>query len=405
MMAFVSFSTLVPLVLARIVVGRRGFAGLAGLAFLAALVPTVLIPTGPARAIETTAKQAILMDFETGTVLMEKNARSPMYPASMTKVMTAYIAFQRLSEGRLSLDDEIPVSEKAWRKGGSKMFIEVGNRVRVEDILRGIIVQSGNDASIALAEALSGTEGAFAEKMNETALDIGMTDTQFRNSTGWPDPEHYTTAYDLARLAQRLIADFPEYYHYYSETEFTWNEIRQGNRNPLLYRPGLGADGLKTGHTEAAGYGLTASAKRGDQRLIAVINGLDSVRARGTEAEKILEWGFRNFENRTLFKAGDTVEEAGVWLGVEETVPLVTKEPVRLTLPRSGNADMTAVVRYDGPIPAPIAEGAHVATLTVSATDLQPIEIPLYAAHTVEKLGFMGRILAAARTLVFGAVQ
>ncbi|MCR9255993.1 MAG: D-alanyl-D-alanine carboxypeptidase [Alphaproteobacteria bacterium] len=361
--------------------------------------------SGPAHALETKAKQAILLDFETGTVLMEKDARTRMYPASMSKIMTVYIAFQKLVEGRLSMDDEIPVSEKAWRKGGSKMFIEVGDRIRVEDILRGIIIQSGNDASIALAEALAGTEDAFADLMTQTARDIGMTDSQFRNATGWPDPDHYVTAYDLAVLAQRLVADFPQYYHFYKEKEFTWNGIKQGNRNPLLYRPGLGADGIKTGHTEASGYGLAASAIRGDHRLIAVVNGLDSVKARGTEAEKLLEWGFRNFENRTLFKAGETVEEAGVWLGVEDTVPLVTREDVRLTLPRGKSADMSAVVRYEGPLPAPIAEGAQVATLTVTAQDLDPIEIPLYAQRSIEKLGFLGRIVAAAETLIFGAVQ
>ena len=357
------------------------------------------------QAIETKAPQAILIDFETGTVLMESSARTQMYPASMTKIMTAYVAFRRLEDGTLSLNDEIPVSEKAWRKGGSKMFIEVGNRIRVEDILRGIIVQSGNDASIALAEALAGSEDAFAQVMTDVGRDIGMTNSQFRNSTGWPDSEHFVTAADLALLAQRLIADFPQFYHLWSEKEFTWNGIKQGNRNPLLYRPGLGADGLKTGHTQAAGYGLTASAERDGRRLILVVNGLDSVRDRGSEAEKLLEWGFRNFENKTLFSAGESVEEAGVWLGVEETVPLIPTQDVRLTLPRSSNADVKAVIRYEGPIPAPITKGEKLATLVVSADGLETTEVPLYAGMDVPKLGFVGRVIAAAKNLIFGAVQ
>ena len=246
------------------------------LGFAIAAILAVVLPT-QAATMETQAEEAFLVDFQTGAVLLDKNADVRMPPSSMSKMMTAYMVFERLKDGRLSLDDELPVSEKAWRKGGSKMFVEVGDQVRVEDLLRGVIVQSGNDACIVLAEGLAGSEEAFAEQMTAKGREIGLTGSNFTNATGWPDENHYVTARDLATLAERIIVDHPEYYHYYSEKEFTWNDIRQGNRNPLLYR-NVGADGLKTGHTEAAGYGLTASAMQNGRRLLLVVNGLPSVR-------------------------------------------------------------------------------------------------------------------------------
>ena len=360
-------------------------------------------PIGDARAqsIDTAAREAILIDYDTGQVLMEKDADLRMPPASMSKIMTVFLAFERLKDGRLTLDDEIPISEKAWRKGGSKMFVEVGSRVRVEDILRGIIIQSGNDAAIALAEAIAGTEEAFAELMTEKAAELGMENTTFRNATGWPDSEHRMTARDLSILAREMISRFQEYYAIYSETTFTYNDIKQGNRNPLLYKA-MGADGLKTGHTQNAGYGLTASAKRGDRRLILVVNGLQSVRQRSSESERLLEWGFREFDNYTLFKAGDTVESGAVWLGSTPTVPLVVDDDVILTMPRNARKAMRVTVHYDGPLPAPLVAGQEVAQLQVSAPGFEDVIVPLKAGQDVAVLGPVGRLTAAINYLVWG---
>ncbi|GAB4393512.1 MAG: D-alanyl-D-alanine carboxypeptidase family protein [Kiloniellaceae bacterium] len=355
-----------------------------------------------AATIETQAEEAFLVDFDTGAVLLNKNADVQMPPSSMSKMMTAFMVFDRLQDGRLSLDDELTVSEKAWRKGGSKMFVEVGNQVRVEDLLRGVIVQSGNDACIVLAEALAGSEDAFAEQMNARALEIGLTNSHFANATGWPDENHYVTARDLATLAKRIIVDHPEYYHYYSEKEFTWNDIRQGNRNPLLYK-NVGADGLKTGHTEAAGYGLTASAVQNGRRLILVINGLPSVKARADESERLMSWGFREFNNYALFKAGDAVDEAAVWLGDEDTVPLVIADDLTVTLPRNDRNGMQVSVVYDSPIPAPIPAGQEIAKLRVSWPGGVPVEVPLQAGQDVEQLGPFGRIAASIKFLLLGS--
>lgn len=356
----------------------------------------------PASAIDTTAREALLVDFDTGAVLFEKSADVLMPPASMTKIMTAYLAFERIKQGRLSLDDEIPISEKAWRKGGSKMFVEVNTRVKVADIMRGVVVQSGNDAAIALAEALEGSESAFAEAMTEKALQLGMTNTQFRNATGWPDPEHYMTARDLAALAIATIRDFPKYYPIYSEKTFTYNKIKQGNRNPLLYK-GVGADGLKTGHTKAAGYGLTASVKRAGRRLVLVINGLASVRKRTTESQSLIDWGFREFNNYNLLTANETVESVGVWLGTAKTVPLVLEQDLTLTLARAARKKLKVAVVVEEPVPAPIVKGQRVATLKITAPDTKTIELPLVAAESVERLGMFNRVMAAVGYLIWGA--
>ena len=260
-----------------------------------ALVAFGVLASQPARAYETSAGQAILVDANTGTVLFEKNADEITFPSSMTKLMTIYLVFAHLADGSLHLDDELPVSEKAWRMQGSKMFVEVGTSVRVEDLLRGVVVQSGNDATVVLAEGLAGSEEAFAVEMTEMAQELGMTNSVFRNASGWPDPDHVSSARDLAILAQRTIEDFPQYYHYYAEEVFVWHDIEQHNRNPLLYNT-PGADGLKTGHTEAAGYGLTASAERDGRRLILVVNGLASTQERASEGQRLIEYGFREFE-------------------------------------------------------------------------------------------------------------
>lgn len=356
---------------------------------------------GQVLGFETSAKQAILIDNETGTVLLEKASEELMHPASMSKLMTVYMVFERLGDGSLKLDDTMRVSEKAWRMGGSKMFVKVNSRVSVEDLLRGVIVQSGNDASIVLAEGLASSEDAFAEAMTRRARELGMNDSVFKNATGWPDPEHLVTSRDMATLAQHVIRDFPEYYGYFAETTFTYNKIKQGNRNPLLYR-GAGADGLKTGHTEQSGYGLVASSERNGRRLILVINGLDSVNARSREAERLLDFGFREFKNYELFGDGETVDEAPVWLGEADTVPLVLEAPLTITMQRKARRDMKVVVQMDRPIPAPVRKGDRVATLVITAKDSETIEKPLFAAQDVDRRGLIGRVTAAISHLVFG---
>ncbi|GHD47307.1 D-alanyl-D-alanine carboxypeptidase [Thalassobaculum fulvum] len=369
---------------------------------VAVAVAAVMALARPVAAMDTNAREAILMDYDTGQILFAKDADKPMPPASMTKIMTVFLAFERLKDGRLKETDEIPISETAWRKGGSKMFVEVGTRVPLSDILQGIIVQSGNDATIALAEAISGSEEAFAELMTRRAHELGLVDSTFRNSTGWPDPEHRTTAHDLARLAAEVIRRFPEHYALFSETSYTYNNIKQGNRNPLLYK-NMGADGLKTGHTENAGYGLTASAKRGDRRLILVVNGLKSVRERSDEAERLLEWGFREFEHVNLARQGMPVETAEVWLGDSPKVPLVSDRDISLSVRRTARKDMTVTVEYTGPIPAPIVAGQPIAMLRVSVPDMEDRSFPLYAGADVGRLGPVGRITSALGHLIWGA--
>lgn len=355
-----------------------------------------------AQAIETNAREAYIMDFDTGTVLLNKNGDTLTEPASMTKMMTVHMLFKHIKDGSVSMDDTFHVSEKAWRKGGSKMFVEVNSDVSVSDLLHGIIVQSGNDAAIVVAEGLAGTEEAFAEEMTEEARNIGMTKSVFKNSTGWPAEGHLVTVHDLATLARDTIRNFPDLYSLYSVKEFTYNGIRQPNRNPLL-GTSAGVDGLKTGHTESAGYGLTASAERDGRRLIIVVNGLSSVRERRTESQKLLDWGFREFDNYDLFAEGETISSANVWLGAETKVDLVADQKILLTLPRSASRDMKVSVVYDGPIPAPISKGDQIATLKVDVPDQETREFPLYAAHDVGRLGFVGRIGAAIKYLLWGA--
>ena len=373
---------------------RRAFATL--VVFFAILAFAV-----PTRAADTSASEAILIDMSTGTVLFQKNADEMTYPSSMTKMMTMYLVFKHLAEGGLSLDATLPVSERAWRMGGSKMFVEVDTRVGVEDLIRGVVVQSGNDATIVLAEGISGSEEAFAIEMTDQAHEMGMTNSNFRNASGWPDPEHVTTARDLATLAIRTIEDFPDYYPYYKETTFTYSDIEQSNRNPLLYTAS-GADGLKTGHTEAAGYGLTASAERDGRRLVLVINGVPSSEERAREAERLLEWGFREFDAYALLNAGETVTDAEVWLGDENTVPLVLEEDLIITMSREARRDMAVKAVFEGPIPAPIVKGTPVAMLVLEAPGMETIEVPLLAGADVGELSMFSRLGAAISYLVFG---
>ena len=364
------------------------------------------VPAAHAESIETSARQAIVVDYKTGTVLLEKNADDLMAPSSMSKLMTTYMVFEKLKEGSWKLTDRLPVSETVWKKhvrsGGSLMFLPVNSTPTVDELIHGVIIQSGNDACSVLAEAYSGSEEAFGEEATRRARQMGMRNTTLRNASGLPDPDHLTTARDLSILARHLINDFPEYFPIYSQREFTFNGIRQGNRNPLLYSVS-GADGLKTGHTAAAGYGLVGTVKRGERRVIMVINGLKSIKERAEESERLIEWAFREFENYALFKSGDVVADADVWLGEAATVPLVAGDKLEVTMPRKARRDMKVTAVYDGPIAAPIKKGQPVGKLVIAAPGVDTVELPLLAGADVEKLGFTGRMGAALKHILWGS--
>ena len=351
--------------------------------------------------IDTQAAFAYIVDASTGAVLLDKNATQRMFPSSMTKLMTVYVVFEKLSKGELKMDDTLMVSENAWRKGGSKMFVDLNSRVRIEDLLRGAIISSGNDACIVLAEGIGGSEEKFAELMTVKARAIGMTDTNYRNATGWPAEDHYSTAKDLALLARRTIEDFPQFYPMYAEREFRYGGIPQPNRNPLLSRSS-GTDGLKTGHTEASGYGLTASSIRQGRRIIMVVNGLPTMRARAVESERLTDWAFREFENYTLIKADEVMERADVWLGEAKQVALTASAPLQITLPRRVRKDMKVTLSYKSPLAAPIAKGDVVAKLIVTAPSVDPVELPLIAGADVARLTGIGRIREVAMLKIFG---
>ena len=346
-------------------------------------------PLGP---VDTTARWAFIQDFATGAALLEKNADVEMPPSSMTKLMTIYLVYDRLKQGHMKLEDELLVSERAWKMGGSKMFVQIGAQVKVEDLIRGVIVQSGNDACIVFAEAISGSEEQFAELMNVKAKELGLTHSYFKNSTGWPDPEQHMSCRDIATLERRIIRDFPEYYHYDSEKTFKYNNIEQGNRNPLVQKGT--ADGLKTGHTEAGGYGLAASGKRGERRVIVVLNGLDSMHQRAEEGERLLDWAFANFEDVTLFTAGDVIERVPVWLGASPTVPLVGGRDLVVTMPRNWRKNASVKVSYDTPLRAPVTKGTTLGKLVVSGNGVPAMEVPLLAGQDVPLLSLPGRAMA-----------
>ncbi len=361
-----------------------------------------MVAAVPVMGLESPASRVLLLDVNTNTVLFEKNADAAAPPASMSKLMTLYMLFERLADGGLSLTDTFSVSEKAWRMGGSKMFVRVNSRISVEDLIRGIVVQSGNDACIVVAEGLAGTEPAFAEEMTRRGREIGLENSTFQNASGWPDADHAMSARDLAILANRLITDFPQYYGYFAEKSFTYNKIRQGNRNPLLYKS-FGADGLKTGHTSKAGYGMVASTLRKDRRLILVIGGLGSVNQRAREAERLLNWGYREFGNYDLFTANEVVSQADVWLGTSSEVPLVIRDELTITISRKARRGLRVSVVYDEPLAAPIGKGDKVAELHITAPDTKNLSIPLFAGAGVDKLGMFGRLSAAVSYLVWGS--
>ncbi len=350
--------------------------------------------------VATKAKQAYLYCPQTGTVLLDVNSDQLMPPSSMTKIMTVYLLFDRIVSGEISLDDKFPVSKLAWRKGGSKMFVEVGTYVLVEDLIRGIVVQSGNDACIVVAEALCGGEDVFAAEMTRKAKELGAINSTFKNSTGWPDPLHVSTAKDLATIAEKLMTKFPDLYHYFSEPEFTYYGIRQENRNPLIKR-GMGIDGLKTGSTDAGGYGMVASGVQDGQRLILVINGLKTAGERAWEAEMLMSWGFRNFATPTLFKKGEEVVKTNVWLGDKPQVGLTVDKDVQVTLSRAQMKQMKVEAVYDEPIDVSRI-GQIVGKVTITIPDRQPIEAPLRAMGDVKSAGFFNRLHAALYYLFWG---
>lgn len=371
------------------------------LLFRALLAVAVFSPfTASAQApspVETAADYAVIMDYGTGDILFEKNAYTPMAPASMSKVMTAAIVFERLAEGSLELSDMFHVSKKAWKKGGSKMWVQVDTEISVENLLRGIIIQSGNDACIVVAENISGSEEAFAGLMNRKAKEWGLKNSTFANASGWPDDRQRMSAYDLALLARKIIHDFPEYYPLYAETVFTWEGITQENRNPLLGNVD-GADGLKTGHTEESGYGLVASALRGENRRIVVLNGLESVRERFMESARLMETAFDAYTARRLFAPGDPVVSAEVFKGREKTVPLTVREPVDVFVHRqAGDVKVRAI--YEKPLPAPVSGGRRAGYLEVSVAGIPGRTYPLYTAGAVDEKGFAGKVLFAAKEL------
>jgi D-alanyl-D-alanine carboxypeptidase (penicillin-binding protein 5/6) len=378
--------------------GKAGDDEEGGQDFASASGPPATTPLGP---METPAQWAIIVDFNTGATLLDKAADVDMPPSSMTKLMTAYIVYSKLKAGTLRLDQTLPVSEKAWRTQGSKMFVELGGQIKVEDLIRGMIIQSGNDACIVLAEGIAGTEEQFVDLMNAEAKKLGLTHSVFRNCTGWPDPEHHMSVRDIATLAKHIIQDFPEYYHYDSEKTFTYHGIVQYNRNPLVQR-GL-ADGLKTGHTEAGGYGVVASADHNGRRVIVVLNGMPTSRTRVEESIRLMSWAFANFENVTLFSANDVVENAPVYLGTRPSVPLVGGQDLMITMPRSWRAHARVAIEYDGPIPAPINRGDVVGKLTVTGQGVPNMSIPLLAGEDVGRLGVAGRAVAVLAHYVTGA--
>jgi len=347
----------------------------------------------------TQARNAILVDATTGAVLMAKGSDVPIPPASMSKLMTVNMVFEALKSGRLSLEDAFAVSEKAWKMGGSKMFVRVGDRISVENLLRGTIIQSGNDACIVLAEGLAGSEEDFARRMTQRAQELGLRQSTFRNATGWPAEGHRMSVRDLAKLARHIIETYPEYYPLYSERSFTWEGISQRNRNPLLALD-VGADGLKTGHTEEAGYGLVGSAVRNGRRLIVVIAGLPSARERALEAERLLGWGFREFETVDLLTPGAKVGSAAVWIGTEDRVPLMIKEPIKMTTRFGTGRSIRAATVINGPIEAPITKGQQLGVLRLIAPNVAPIEVPLYAAKDIERGGIFDKLKAGALLMI-----
>ena len=386
------------------VLTRRMLSPLAAmLGWLAASVVTLAQP------LQTIAPFAILVDADTGTVLLESHADDAMSPASTAKLLTAEMVFREIATGRLKLTDEFSISENAWRKGGavaggSSMFAVLNSRISVENLIQGLVVLSGNDAAIALAEGIAGSEDAFATRMNKRAGELGMTKSTFANPWGKGDPAQKVTARDMALLAAHVIKTYPVLYKYFGEKEFTWNKIKQANRNPLLFMD-IGADGLKTGNIGDSGFGLVGSAVQNGQRLIVVVNGLKTAKDRAEESRKLLQWGFRAFDSKVVFNAGDIIGGARLFGGAQTEVPLVADGAVKVLLPRGATERLAAKIVYNGPIPAPVAKDTVLARLKISRGAVEVLDIPLKAAETVEAGSLQRRAYDGAVELVAGLIR
>ena len=357
-------------------------------------------------SMDTVAKQAIMIDPDTGQILLDKNSDELMKPASMAKLMTIYIAFEKIKNKSISLDDKFIVSEKAWKKRGSRTFLEPGQTVSVEDLLRGVIVQSGNDAAIVLAEGISGTEDIFSDLMNSVARELKMNNTIFKNSTGWPDPQQNTSSRDLSILALNLINKFPDLYKMFAEISFTYNGIKQGNRNPILYNNLVfGADGLKTGHTQESGYGLVASAKRDNLRFILVLNGMTSMRQRKQESSRLLNSAFREYKKLKLYNLNETVTEAKVFLGESDNISLIVKDEINLLLNSVEQREMKVKAKWEEPISAPVSKGTVLGSLTIEIPNKTVLSYPLYAGNDIQKQGFIKRIGSTIDYIIWGSVK
>jgi serine-type D-Ala-D-Ala carboxypeptidase (penicillin-binding protein 5/6) len=376
------------------------------LALIAFLSAAILSAAGFAQDFDTKAKFALLMDYESGTLLFHKNADEPMEPASMAKLMSVAVVFDEIRRGRLKLSDEFFISEHAWRdggaaSGGSTMFAELNSKVSVENLLRSVIIQSGNDAAIALAEGIGGTEETFARLMNKLAKEIGLTGSNFVNSTGLPDPQQYVTARDLAQLARYIIREYPEYYSIFSEPEFEWNKIKQPNRNSLV-EMGIGVDGLKTGHTEAAGYGTVVSSAASGRRIIGVLHGMESMNERAEEARKLITFGTRGFELMPVFGEGEVVGYADVYGGATPQVSLRGEGEIALFVPKGAEDCPQASIVYQGPLRPPVEEGQQIAQLEVMCAGTLVQTTPLYAAETVQQGDIMRQSMDALKHLAIG---
>ena len=356
--------------------------------FQTALAAPRIIPAPPQLATEG----HILLDAATGTVIIEENAEMRLPPASLTKIMTSYIIASEIQQGRISLDDLVPISVKAWKMEGSRMFIREGTEVKVADLIRGIVIQSGNDASVAMAEFIAGDEDAFADVMNQVAQKLGMTRTQFKNATGLPDEGHYTTAKDLSILARALIRDFPEHYKVYKEKYFSYNDIRQANRNSLLWRDDA-VDGMKTGHTQAAGFCLVASAEKKDMRLVSVVMGATSERSRSTESQKLINYGFRYFESVKLYDGLESLRRVKVWGGLHESLDVGIEAPARLTIPTGARGALAAEVTLDPLIKAPVSQGQTLGLLRISLEGETLLERPVVALNGVDEAGLVSSLI------------
>ena len=350
---------------------------------------------------QTEAKQAVIIDMGTGMTLLDKDAEKRMPTSSMSKVMTAYMVFDALKEGKVTMNTPLSVSEKAWKKGGSKMFVEIGKKVSVEDLLKGVIVQSGNDATIVLAEGLAGGEDQFAAAMTARAQELGMKDSQFKNASGWPDPDHYSTAKDLATLAQKIIVDYPHYYSFYSIKEFEYNGIKQANRNPLIYK-NIGVDGIKTGHTEAGGYGLMASGEKDGRRVVMVINGLGSERDRADEGSRLMSWALNQFENVDLVKKDQVLATAETVFANEPEIALTVDRDIRVTVSKLEKDNIKIETKYAEPIQAPLKKGDSVGEVLISVPEVGDFAVPLIVANDVEQSGFVGRTIDKLKILLSG---